>query len=296
VTPSLLAPERRIDRVTTKQRLGPDAQVDDKAIVIAPTDPSLTDPFLLLAEDWFSEPGFEWHPHRGLETVTTVLDGVLEHGDSLGNRGALHVGDVQWMTAGRGIIHRELAYRNERAHTLQLWLNLPAKHKMTATRYQDLLATARPRVTLPGVVLDVVSGDVHGVRGPALNHWSVQGAIVTLDPGASLDYALPQDHRAFAFVVDGEARIAGRTLTAGQTGWSDPAGAGTGASSLLVSAGDRGEQTRLMVYSGRPLREPVAMGGPFVMNRKTEIFQAFQDFQAGRFGAVPRQARLKYDR
>ncbi len=174
---------RTADRVTRKQRLGPDAQVDDKAMIIAPADPRLTDPFLFLAEDWFSSPGFEWHPHRGIETVTTVLDGVLEHGDNIGNAGALQPGDVQWMTAGRGIIHRELAYRDEHAHTLQLWLNLPARSKMVGTRYQDVLAGSRPRVTLPGVVVDVVSGTVAGVTGPALNHWPVQGAVVTLDPG-----------------------------------------------------------------------------------------------------------------
>ena len=155
-----LAAGRAVSRVTTKQRLGPDAQVDDKAIVIAPADPSLTDPFLALAEDWFSEPGFEWHPHRGLETVTIVLDGVLEHGDNIGNAGALQPGDLQWMTAGRGIIHRELAFRNEHAHTMQLWLNLPARSKMVDTRYQDLLAASRPHVTLPGVDIDVVSGTV----------------------------------------------------------------------------------------------------------------------------------------
>jgi len=120
---------RTVDRVEAKTRLGPDAQVDDKAIIIMPNDPRRTDPFLALAEDWFSEPGFEWHPHRGIETVTTVLDGILEHGDNLGNAGALQPGDVQWMTAGRGIIHRELAFRNELAHTLQLWVNLPASKK-----------------------------------------------------------------------------------------------------------------------------------------------------------------------
>ncbi|MGH3370876.1 MAG: pirin family protein [Nocardioidaceae bacterium] len=140
---------RGIARVEDRRRLGPDAQVDDKAMVFAAADPALTDPFLFLAEDWFSSPGFEWHPHRGIETVTTVVDGVLEHGDNLGNTGALEPGDVQWMTAGRGIIHRELAYRNEHAHTLQLWLNLPAARKLTDTRYQDLLATGRPRVTRP---------------------------------------------------------------------------------------------------------------------------------------------------
>lgn len=294
MTTATRAAVRRVDRVTTKQRLGPDAQVDDKAIVIAPTDPSLTDPFLVLAEDWFSEPGFEWHPHRGLETVTTVLDGVLEHGDSLGNAGALHVGDVQWMTAGRGIIHRELAYRNERAHTLQLWLNLPAEQKLTATRYQDLFADARPRVELPGAVLDVVSGTVHGARGPAVNHHPVHGALVTLDPATSLDYRLPADHRAFAYVLSGAVTVGGRGLRAGQTAWSDPAGKGE--SVLPLATPDRGQQAQLMVYSGRPLHEPIAFGGPFVMNSRAQVAQAYRDFHTGAFGAVPRQARLELDR
>jgi redox-sensitive bicupin YhaK (pirin superfamily) len=290
------APGRTVSRVTTKRRLGPDAQVDDKAIVIAPEDPDRTDPFLALAEDWFSEPGFEWHPHRGLETITIVLDGVLEHGDNIGNTGALHPGDLQWMTAGRGIIHRELAFRNEHAHTMQLWLNMPARSKMTDTRYQDLLAASRPRVTLPGVAIDVVSGTVAGVRGPAVNHWPVQAAIVTVDPGASAEYALPASHRAFAHVLSGAISIAGHTVRAGQTAWSDPSGAARADSLLRLAVPDRGEQARVMIYSGQPIREPVAMGGPFVMNRRIEIAQAFTDFQAGKFGYVPRQARLKYDR
>src|SRR6195952_4392314 len=216
-------PVRTVARVTSKQRRGPDAQVDDKALIIMPADPSLTDPFLMLSEDWFSEPGFEWHPHRGLETVTTVLDGVLEHGDNLGNVGALEAGDVQWMTAGRGIIHRELAFRNEHVHTLQLWLNLPARSKMAATAYQDVLAADRPKVSLPGAVIDVVSGDAFGAKGPAINHQPVQGAMVTLEPGSRLDYVLPASHRAFVHVLAGQVKVAGRDLKADQTAWSDPA-------------------------------------------------------------------------
>jgi redox-sensitive bicupin YhaK (pirin superfamily) len=106
-------------------------------MVIAPGDAARTEPLLMLSEDSFSSPGFEWHPHRGVGTVTMVLDGVLEHGDSLGHTGALEPGDVQWMTAGRGIIHRELAFRDEHAHTLQLWVNLPAAKKLVETRYQS---------------------------------------------------------------------------------------------------------------------------------------------------------------
>ena len=135
---------RTVALVEDNIHFGGDAQVDDRNVIITPLDPARTDPFLLLSEDWFSTRGFEWHPHRGLETVTLVLDGVLEHGDNLGNAGALTAGDVQWMTAGRGIIHRELAFRNERAHILQLWVNLPAELKMVDTRYQDLRAEAAP--------------------------------------------------------------------------------------------------------------------------------------------------------
>jgi redox-sensitive bicupin YhaK (pirin superfamily) len=284
---------RTVDRVTTKQRLGPDAQVDDKALIIVPTDPALTDPFLMMAEDWFSEPGFEWHPHRGLETVTTVLDGVLEHGDNLGNVGALEAGDVQWMTAGRGIIHRELAFRNEHVHTLQLWLNLPARSKMAATAYQDVLAADRTKVSLPGAVVDVVSGTAFGATGPARNHQPVQGAMLTLEPGAVLDYALPASHRAFVHVLAGQVKVAGRALQTGQTAWSDPSRK-PGESRLLLEAERMSDEpVKLMVYSGEPIREPVAFGGPFVMNKRSEIEQAFADFRAGKFGQVPRQQRLR---
>jgi redox-sensitive bicupin YhaK (pirin superfamily) len=283
-------------RVDDRRRLGPDQQVDDKAMVFAESDPALTDPFLFLSEDWFSKPGFDWHPHRGIETVTTVLGGVLEHGDNLGNTGALEPGDVQWMTAGRGIIHRELAYHDEHAHTLQLWLNLPAARKLTDTRYQDLLQAGRPRVTRPGAVLDVISGTVDEVTGPALNHVDVQGVLLTLEPSTTLDYPLPAAHRAFAYVLAGSVAVAGRRLTAGQTAWSDPADATGGDSTLRFTTSGGDEPARVMVYSGTPVREPVAVGGPFVMNHQTEIVQAFADLRAGQFGEVPRQARLAYDR
>jgi len=282
---------RTITRVEDRVRLGPDAQVDDKAIIIAPRDPRATDPFLALAEDWFSEPGFEWHPHRGIETVTMVIDGVLEHGDNAGNAGALQAGDIQWMTAGRGIIHRELAFRNEHAHTLQLWVNLPKRRKMVETGYQDLRASSRPQVTAPGVRVDVVSGNVAGVAGPASNQHPIQGAILTVEPGASLDYSIPGAHRAFLYVLEGDVMIGRRRVREGQIAWSDPVAGG--ASSLRISASGDEASARVLTYSGTPLREPVVMGGPFVMNSRTEIERAYQDFHAGRFGQVPRQARLK---
>jgi quercetin 2,3-dioxygenase len=284
---------RTVARVEDKIHFGADAQVDDRNVVIPPVNPAATDPFLVLSEDWFSTPGFEWHPHRGLETVTLVLDGVLEHGDNLGNAGALTTGDVQWMTAGRGIIHRELAYRDERAHTLQLWVNLPGELKMVDTRYQDLRAADRPVIEQDGVRIDIVSGDVADSAGPALTHWPISGALITLEPNRSFEHLLPARDRAFLYVLSGEATVAGRRVRAGQIAWSDPV-SGAVASSIDLATGDGDRPSVVMVYSGKPIGEPVAMGGPFVMNTRSEITRAFADFHAGKFGDVPRQARLKY--
>jgi quercetin 2,3-dioxygenase len=297
MTAELTKPARRtVARVETKRQLGPDAQVDDKAMIIGPDAPRRTDPFLVLSEDWFSSPGFEWHPHRGVETVTTVLDGVLEHGDNAGHAGALEPGDVQWMTAGRGIIHRELAYRNEHAHTLQLWVNMPAAVKLAGTRYQDIRAAARPVSTADGVRIDVISGAPAaggGVAGPAVSHWPVSGALLTLEPAAALDYALPAADRAFSYVLSGRAVVAGRALAAGQIAWSDPAGPPGESSVLAVSAApDQDQVTTIMLYSGQPIGEPVVLGGPFVMNTQAEIAAAFADFHRGAFGPVPRMMRL----
>ncbi|SDC96954.1 pirin family protein [Glycomyces harbinensis] len=287
--------QRTLDRVENARRLGADAQVDDKALAFAPNDPALTDPFLIMAEDWFSSPGFEWHPHRGLETVTFVVEGVLEHGDNLGNAGALEPGEVQWMTAGKGIVHRELAYRNEHAHTFQLWLNLPRTKKMTDSRYQDLTRAGMRRVRAPGVVIDVHAGTVAGVTGTAETHQSVQGLMAAIDPTASFGLAVPAEHRLFVHVVSGRLLVGGRELASGQTGWSDPVG-GVDSTMLHLTVPDGDEPAKAMVYSGTPLREPVAFGGPFVMNSRAEIAEAFSDFQSGAFGPVPRQARLAYDR
>jgi quercetin 2,3-dioxygenase len=212
---------RTVARVEDKIHFGADLQVDDRNVLITPMTPALTDPFLLLSEDWFSTTGFEWHPHRGVETVTLVLDGVLEHGDNLGNAGALTTGDIQWMTAGRGIIHRELAFRNERAHTLQLWVNLPGELKMTGTRYQDLRAVGRPVIERDGARIDVISGDVDGTAGPALNNWPISATLITLEPGRSLEHLLPGRDRAFFYVLSGEVTVASRAVRAGQIAWSD---------------------------------------------------------------------------
>jgi redox-sensitive bicupin YhaK (pirin superfamily) len=284
---------RTIVRVEDKIHLGADSQVDDRNAIISPMNPALTDPFLLLAEDWFSTSGFEWHPHRGLETVTLVLDGVLEHGDNLGHAGALVAGDVQWMTAGRGIIHRELAFRNERAHILQLWVNLPGEQKMVETRYQDLRAPVRPVIERERAHVDVISGHVDDISGPALNNWPIFGTVISLEPNGSLEHLLPAADRAFFYVLSGEVTITGQALRAGQIAWSDPVPQAM-VSAITLTTGDGDEPSVVMAYSGQPIRQPVAMGGPFVMNTQAEIQQAFRDFHSGKFGDVPRQARLQF--
>jgi redox-sensitive bicupin YhaK (pirin superfamily) len=294
-TPTI-ARGRTVTWVGTSRHVGATAQADDETLIFTPRNPALTDPFLIMGEDRFSTPGFQWHPHRGIETVTTVFDGVVEHGDSRGNAGALHAGDIQWMTAGNGIIHRELAYRDEHAHIMQLWINLPADRKFAESRYQDLTAGKRPQVLRPGAMLDVVSGTVEGVTGPALNHVDVQAVMMTLEPSTTFTYTLPAKHRAFTHVRSGRVTVAGRDLEPGQTAWSDPMTDPAGDSTLLLTTPDGDAPTQLMIYSGTPIGQPIAIGGPFVMNDEAEIKQAFKDFHAGKFGEVPRMARLDYDR
>lgn len=284
--------ERAVDRRHVATRSGPDGQVDAKAVVIPPGSFAATDPFLLLSEDWFSSPGFDWHPHRGIETVTLVLDGILEHGDNHGHAGALEPGAVQWMTAGEGIVHRELAYRDEHAHTLQLWVNLPGRAKMSHARYQDLGPSSQAVVETPGSRLHVVSGRAGDALGPAANHWPVTVLVARVEPGREVTLALPGEDRLFSYVLRGRCRL-GREeaeLAAGTVGWSDPVG--PGASSFRLAAPEADEVAEVLVCSSPPIGEPVVAYGPFVMNTVAEIEQAFADYRRGRFGAVPPLARV----
>jgi redox-sensitive bicupin YhaK (pirin superfamily) len=291
---NVLPAVRGVDRIIAKVNNGATAQTDNQNIIIAPDNVRLTDPFLIMGEEWFSSPGFDWHPHRGIETVTVVLDGVLEHGDSLGNAGLLEAGDVQWMTAGRGIIHRELAFRNERVHAMQLWINLPAARKLVPTHYQDLRAGVQAHYTEPGVSVQVVSGASGPSVGPATNEWPILGLLLTLDPTTTYQQMLPASHRVFAHAVSGRLTVAGRPVRAGQTAWSDPVAAdATAASVLELATPDGGEQTRVILFAGQPLGEPVVAGGPFVMNSREEIEQAFRDYHRGKFGPIPRLARIR---
>lgn len=255
-------------------------------VIGTPQLPDL-DPFLMLdefgtdkAEDYIA--GFPDHPHRGFETVTYMLDGRMRHRDNHGNEGLLVPGAVQWMTAGRGIVHSEMPEQQEgRMRGFQLWVNLPAKDKMTAPGYQefgpDRIPGAQPA---EGVRVKVIAGEVDGVVGPVAQPATDPTYLdVHLGAGARFEHALPTGHSAFIYVYEGGVRV-GDGGSAATVNAHELAVLGEGERVLVEG---RAADTRLILVAGRPLREPVARYGPFVMNTREEIMQAFADYQAGRF-------------
>ncbi|HVQ32328.1 MAG TPA: pirin family protein [Lysobacter sp.] len=255
--------------------------------VIGSPELDMLDPFLLLdefgtdkAEDYLA--GFPDHPHRGFETVTYMLDGRMRHRDNHGNEGLLVPGSVQWMTAGRGLVHSEMPEQQEgRMRGFQLWVNLPKTNKMDAPQYQEFPDARMPRLQpAPGVEVKVIAGTVDGTRGPIEQPATTPVYLdITLAPSATWEHALPAGHNAFAYVFEGSADI-GRGEDARPVASQELAVLG-GGDTFAVRAGDGG--ARLILVAGRPLREPVARYGPFVMNTKEEIMQAFVDFQSGKF-------------
>ncbi len=245
------------------------------------------DPFLLLDEFGTDRPedylaGFPSHPHRGFETVTYMLDGRMRHQDNHGNEGLLVPGSVQWMTAGRGLVHSEMPEQEAgRMRGFQLWVNLPAKDKMTDPRYQEFPPAQLPVATpAPGVTVKLLAGEVDGVHGPISQPATDPVYLdVELAPGAQWLHALPAGHNAFAYAFEGALSI-GEGEDARPLSAQEMAVLG-GGDVLKLRAGEAG--ARLIVVAGRPLREPVARHGPFVMNTRQEIMQAFVDFQEGRF-------------
>ncbi len=245
------------------------------------------DPFLLLDEFGTDRPedylaGFPDHPHRGFETVTYMLDGRMRHRDNHGNEGLLVPGSVQWMTAGRGLVHSEMPEQEQgRMRGFQLWVNLPAKDKMTAPRYQEFSPQQLP-VLAPadGVTVKLIAGEVEGVRGPIVQPATDPLYLdVGLAPEADWSLPLPPGHNAFAYAFEGGLALGegdeARDLAAGELAVLG------GGDRLALHAGTQG--ARLIVVAGRPLREPVARHGPFVMNTREELMQAFLDLQHGRF-------------
>ena len=266
------------------------------------------DPFLLLDDFRNENPddylkGFPWHPHRGIETITYVLAGSVEHGDSLGNRGAMGAGDVQWMTAGRGIMHQEMPKGDAkgRMHGFQLWANLPSRLKMTEPRYQDISSKDIAEITDDdGTHVRVICGEFWGKRGP------VEGVAadpryldVTVPPGKKKRLAVDRGAHAFAYVFDGSGTF--RDASAPRAVETEQVGEAVGASprstddeahnralilfdsgdEVVVQAGEKG--IRFLLVSGKPIEEPVAWYGPIVMNTEQELRQALSDLRDGTF-------------
>ncbi len=255
--------------------------------VIGTPELDMLDPFLMLDEFGTDRPedylaGFPDHPHRGFETVTYMLDGRMRHRDNHGNEGVLVPGSVQWMTAGRGLVHSEMPEQEAgRMRGFQLWVNLPARDKMGEPRYQefapDRIPVARPA---PGVEVKVIAGAVGDAIGPIAQPATDPIYLdIGLEAGMAWEYALPGGHAAFAYVFEGDA-----WLGHGDDARGVPARSLAvlgGGETVAVRAGESG--ARLILVAGRPLREPVARHGPFVMNTRQELMQAFVDFQEGRF-------------
>jgi len=245
------------------------------------------DPFLMLDDFGSDNPadylkGFPWHPHRGIETVTYLDRGTVEHGDSIGNAGSIGPGDVQWMTAGSGIIHQEMpqAPADRILRGFQLWVNLPAKHKMMAPRYRGIEGADIPAATLAaGVMAKVIAGEADGVQGPVRDLVvDVSYLDVSADPGTACDHPIAADHRCLTYVVEGEGSFAGTHVRVGHLVLFE------GKGDVAVEAGPRG--CRYLLLSGRPLGESVAWYGPIVMNTEEELETAFREYRDGTFVKV----------
>jgi quercetin 2,3-dioxygenase len=286
---------RSVERVITAHR-----QLEGGGFVVRRPFPTRGferfDPFLMLDEMGPANygpgeaVGAPDHPHRGFETVTYMLDGEFEHEDSAGHRGVIRAGDVQWMTAGHGVIHSEMPSEKirqggGRVHGFQLWVNLPAKDKLMSPRYQEVPGTGIPEAqTADGLAkVRVIAGEVLGVRAVIDTRIPITYHDWTLEPGARVEVPLLPEQAAAVYVFGGAASVGGTAVGDGQM-----AILGRGEGVELAVNGDASEPARLLVLAGVPLREPVVAYGPFVMNTKQQIVEAIEDYQAGRMGAIAR--------
>ena len=233
--------------------------------------------------------GFPDHPHRGFETVTYLLEGQMEHKDSFGNRGFLNPGDVQWMTAGSGLVHSEMPGRDlvrtgGRLEGFQLWVNLPRRDKMTPPHYQELKSAEIPRARSAdgGVEVRVIAGEALGTRGAIESRTPILYLHLTLSPGAQHIQPIPKSFHAFAYVIRGQAKFGGAADLAG----ADRVVVFSRDGEDIAIANPADEPVDLLLIAGEPIGEPVARYGPFVMNTREELAEAFQDFRNGKMGAI----------
>jgi redox-sensitive bicupin YhaK (pirin superfamily) len=242
--------------------------------------------------------GTDWHPHRGFETVTYMIDGAFQHQDSHGGGGLITNGATQWMTAGEGILHietppEELVVSGGRFHGLQLWVNLPARDKFSSPRYQSLEGEQVTLLSSPdgGALVRVIAGEIAGHQGPGGTHTPITVAHVTVSRGGRVTVPWRADFNALAYVLSGAGEVGPerRPISMGQLAVFD------GGDTVTVGA-SANEVLDVLLLGGQPLREPVAAYGPFVMNTRAELMQAFEDFQAGRLGTIPADGLHPYRR
>lgn len=241
--------------------------------------------------------GTPWHPHRGFETVTYLIDGTFRHQDSNGGGGLITNGDTQWMTAGSGLLHieappEELVVSGGLFHGFQIWVNLPAKLKMTDPRYQDIRAGQVSLLSSPdgGALLRVIAGDVAGLHGPGITHTPIAVVHATISAGAQLRLPWRPDFNALVYALQGKGTVGDkrRPLRLGQL-------AVFGNGDVITVQADEKEPLDVLILGGLPIREPVAAYGPFVMNTREELVQAYEDFKAGRLGVIPAEPHPGHD-
>jgi redox-sensitive bicupin YhaK (pirin superfamily) len=256
-----------------------------------------SDPFVLLDHmgpiDWppGEAKGTGWHPHRGFETVTYMVDGAFEHQDSIGGGGVITDGSTQWMTAGSGILHIErptdaVKAAGGRFEGVQLWVNLPARQKLAPPRYQNIEATSVTLLSSPdgGALVRLIAGDLGGFSGPGVTYTPITYLHASITPGAKLSLPWPQEFNALVYVLGGRAVVQDKALRDGQMAVM---GAGDAISLEAVGASKDGTALEVLVLGGLPIGEPIVHYGPFVMNTRAEILQAMEDFQKGRLGQEP---------
>jgi len=272
--------EREVERILERRPTLEGAGVLLKR-VLGNDENSTLDPFLLLDHFGSGNPkdyikGFPWHPHRGIETVTYMWTGEVEHGDSIGNKGVIKSGDVQWMTAGSGIIHQEMPQKYDGLmQGFQLWVNLPAKKKMIDPKYRGIETEQVPIFQKDGLRIKVIAGKVNGTEGPVRDLTiDIEYFDVELVAGKAFEHATPKSNTVFSYVVDGSIEVLGKTVMQGQCaifGEGD-----------FVKIGSR-KGSRFLFVSGEPLNEPVAWRGPIVMNTQEELDKAFEELDMGTF-------------
>lgn len=284
--PEIVIQPRTVERLVAGRPTSDGAGVKLTRVLTQPLQRRL-DPFLMLDAFGSDNPddyiaGFPDHPHRGFETITYMIAGRMLHRDSAGHEGLLENGGVQWMTAGRGVVHSEIPQQeNGVMEGFQLWLNLPARDKLSAPWYRDFAADDLPRfTTAEGVDVTVIAGASHGVAGAVSRDATAPLYLdLHLPAGARFAQALPEGHNAFVYVYRGEVRIGEQSVPVQRMAIL---GNASGSDGVVVEAA---EASRLLLIAGRPLNEPIAQYGPFVMNSEQEIYQALSDFREGRLEA-----------